>query len=215
MSESEAIKAFLSAPYGGDTHRFFSSLRKGLEDCRLATNRDINTGTKLPGKDHDSWVGALGYLSILDLIGNSLTKADSRGQAEEELNPLVSALQAFSELTLEEISAIYALRCAFAHDFSLYNAHPTKPELTHYFRLFPGTNEPIVQLPQVRWKGACGDRSPDCSTAIGLTLLGDLVEDIFLNLQELGKNGCLTIKLPGGAEELSNRYGVMQILQKA
>ena len=42
-----------------------------------------------------------------------------------------------------------------------------------------------------------------------------LVEDIFLNLQELGKNGCLKIKLPGGAEDLSNRYSVMQILQKA
>ena len=62
------------------------------------------------------WGHLVIFLSLISSV-TAFTKADSRGQAEEELNPLVSALQAFSELTLEEISAIYALRCAFAATF--------------------------------------------------------------------------------------------------
>jgi hypothetical protein len=212
-SELDAIESFLRAPYGGETHRFLSSLQKGLEDCRLATNRNVSTGAKLSGGNHDSWVGALGYLSILDLIGNCLTKEDSKNQVDDEFNPLVSALQTFSELPQAEISAIYALRCAFAHDFSLYNFHPRKPELTHYFRLFPGIDGPVVQLPTVRWEGDYRNRPPERATAIGLTLLGDLVENIVLDLQELGRDEKLRIKLSGGAEELSDRYSVMQILE--
>jgi hypothetical protein len=73
VNESAAITSFLSAPTGGEI-QFFSSLYKGLVDCRSATNRDIRTGENLPTEEHDSWVGALGYFALLDLIGTCLTR---------------------------------------------------------------------------------------------------------------------------------------------
>jgi hypothetical protein len=113
VNESAAITSFLSAPTGGEI-QFFSSLYKGLVDCRSATNRDLGTGEKLPTEKHDSWVGALGYLSLLDLIGTCLTRKGSGKEPTEEIMPFIHALETFGGLTREEISVLYALRCAFS-----------------------------------------------------------------------------------------------------
>ena len=70
LSRDAAIGAHFAEPSSGAPHIFFSALRKGLEDCRRATNRDVKTGRRLDSGNHDSWVGALGYLALLDQIGN-------------------------------------------------------------------------------------------------------------------------------------------------
>lgn len=209
VDKSEVITYFLSAPTGSEI-QFISSLYKGLVDCRSATNRDLETGEKLPSKDHDSWVGALGYLSLLDLVGTCFTKKGLKQQPADEIAPFINALKAFGGLTRDEISALYALRCAFAHDFSLYNIHPKKPELTHYFQLLVDTDAPLVQSAKKPWDGNYRHTPLECATAVGLSRIGDLVEDIYVTLKQLAKSRDLEILLPGGAMELNDRYGVMK-----
>lgn len=210
-----AIKAhLLTKPDTGDATTFLSSLNKGLHDCRKATDRDLSTGQRLDPGEHDSWVGALGYLALLDHIGTCFTRVDrhSAGQSHED-NPIVSALRAFSDLEGDEVTALYALRCAFAHDFSLCNAHESKPELRHCFRLLPDVDEPLVTMPKKRWDGDYSNRPPECWTSVGLTLLGDLVEDICAQLPQLHRDGKLKLKLKGGADELYHRYTVRKAVK--
>jgi hypothetical protein len=209
VDASEAISRFLSSPTG-DNVQFFSSLYKGLADCRSATNRDLETGERIPGKDHDSWVGALGYLSLLELIGTCFIRKGLDQQTPEEIIPFIHALETFGGITKEEISALYALRCAFAHDFSLYNVHPTKPELTHYFQLLVDADIPLLQTAKKPWDGDYRRTPQECATVVGLPRIGDLVENIYISLQQLAKSGGLEIRLSGGARELSDRYGVMK-----
>jgi hypothetical protein len=214
VNDSAAITSFLSAPTGGEI-QFFSSLYKGLVDCRSATNRDLGTGDKLPSEEHDSWVGALGYLSLLDLIGTCLTRKGSGQETTEEITPFIHALETFGELTRGEISVLYALRCAFAHDFSLYNVHPSKPELTHYFQLRVDPESPLVLSAQKQWDGDYRRTTPEFATAVGLVRVGDLVEGIYANLQRLSESRDLKIRLPGGIQELKDRYSVMKISKSA
>jgi len=209
VDESEAISYFLSAP-SGDKLQFFSSLYKGLVDCRAATNRDIETGEKIPSKDYDSWVGALGYLSLIELIGTCFTKKDLSQQPSDKATPFIHALETFGGLTREEISALYALRCAFAHDFSLYNVHRSNPDLTHYFQLLVDVDAPLLQSARKPWDGDYRRTPQECATLVGLPRIGDLVEDIYASLQRLAKSGDLEIRLTGGAMELTDRYGVMK-----
>jgi hypothetical protein len=214
VNDSAAITSFLSAPTGGEI-QFFSSLYKGLVDCRSATNRDLGTGDKLPSEEHDSWVGALGYLSLLDLIGTCLTRKGSGQETTEEITPFIHALETFGELTRGEISVLYALRCAFAHDFSLYNVHPSKPELTHYFQLRVDPESPLVLSAQKQWDGDYRRTTPEFATAVGLVRVGDLVEGIYANLQRLSESRDLKIRLPGGIQELKDRYSIMKISKSA
>ena len=215
LSPDAAIEAHFAKPSRGAPRVFFSALRKGLEDCRGATNRDIKTGRRLGSGEHDSWVGALGYFALLDQIGNCFSLVAHRAGRPNGENAIVSALCTFSSLGDKEISALYALRCAFAHDFSLFNKHPANPDLTHCFHLFPEPEGALVTLPKIPWNGEFANRPQECWTAVGLTLLGDLVEDICVRLWQLHKEHKLKIKLAGGADELNHRYGVMKTVKAA
>lgn len=214
MSDFDAIASFLSPPRG-DEVQFLSSLFKGVFDCRAATNRYLDSGEKIPEADHDSWVGALGYLSLLDLIGTCLARKGFRTNPNTDTSPFVNALKAFTDLQSDQISALYALRCAFAHDFSLFNVHKDKkPELTHYFQLLVESDAPLVQPALKSWGGDYRQTPLECATAIGLTRVGDLVEEIYANLKVLAQKGEIEIRLSGGAEELSNRYSVMKTVRR-
>lgn len=213
MNTKQAIEKFLTAPSDGNV-QFFSTLYKGLVDCRSATNRDMQTGKKLADKEHDSWVGALGYLALLDLIGTCLTRGGRNVTALGEGNPFVHALEVFTDLKTGEIAALYALRCAFAHDFSLYNIHPSKPELTHYFNLLIDADAPLVRPATTPWLGNYKHRPPECATAVGLTRIGDLVEGVYADLLRLARHDELTIRLEGGPEELDDRYSLMKNLKQ-
>jgi hypothetical protein len=164
----------------------------------------------LPGREHDSWVGALGYLALLDQIGTCFVRKGRPDRSTSASNPIVSALQQFTELADDEIAALYALRCAFAHDFSLFNVHPSRPELTHCFHLFAESKGALVKLPKTPWNGDYSRRSPECRTSIGLTLLGDMVEGICGRLLEMARTGALLIKLDRGPDELDERYSLMK-----
>lgn len=120
---------------------------------------------------------------------------------------LFKALKLFTLLNDDKIDAIYALRCSFAHDYSLFNI-PTngKPSLFHYFQVHQGENGEVVYLPEVRWDGNHQNQTPQNLTKVNLELLGDLVEGICTNLKNLAEKDELEIMLTDGSDELIYRY---------
>jgi hypothetical protein len=177
-----------------------SCLTKALREARHITGRNKSTGLPDPENtfgDLGNWSGAMCYMTILDQIGKcyrpkSKTKC-TRG------SPIVIALTYFSSLSSDEISAIYALRCAFFHDFSLYNKHDN-PKLQHTFAVENHPTNPVVILPKSNWDGKMSSRTSDNNTHVNLRKFGDLVEEIYENLISLETKTELILELPGGDE---------------
>jgi hypothetical protein len=111
-------------------------------------------------------------------------------------------------LSHEKISALYALRCALAHDYTLYNI-PKKLErvnLIHHFGVC-GAGSPFVTLPKTRWDmNLKGYVSSDEETWINLEKVQDLVEAMYRKLRSLAKTNDLEVNLEGGPEALSKHY---------
>jgi hypothetical protein len=173
-----------------------------LNDARAATKRDRD-GEKLPGKKHGSWLGALGYMALLDQIGKCF-----RPQRKDtvEGNSIHKALTYFTTLGSADIEALYALRCAFAHDYSLINVNPNNGHLTHRFHVWDGPSGSVVTLPKVPWDGNFETKSAENVTSVNLEKLGDLVEEICLMLRSLAEAKELELELRGGPDELMHRY---------
>jgi hypothetical protein len=127
-----------------------SSLEASLRNCRDATHRDAN-GNVPPGADAGSWLGAIGYLALLDQIGGAVinlhpSRKPSGGSCVER------ALAHFTDVTGDEAICLYALRNSLAHDFSLVNVPPAtmgalrRRKLTRLFTLTRGAPE-LIQWP--------------------------------------------------------------------
>jgi hypothetical protein len=185
----------------------FSGFAAALRDARKVTGRNINTGDKLSGVLHGSWLGALGYMTLLDQIGKCF-KPKSKPVISDG-SAIFKALRYFTNLSEDEINAIYALRNAFAHDFSLYNRHPGgNQNFTHRFMVITGTNGPLVKLPKLGWDGDYNNMIEDNCTVINLELFGDLMESICNDIFVLANSRQLEIMLSGGADELISRYSI-------
>ena len=204
-TEEAAISSHLASITKTKDITLFSGFMAALRDARKFTKRDQDTGHKLHGDDcgnFGSWLGAVGYLILLDQIGGCFKPKSAKNI---DGNQIIKALRYFTELSLLEAKAIYALRCAFAHDFSLLNIHD-KPGLTHIFTANQGTTSPVVTLPIVPWDGNILNMYPENVTRINLEALGDLVENIYVKLIELSNSSDLKIELKGGPQELHIRY---------
>ncbi len=203
MSEAAAIAQHLQLHVAKGGTLYFSGFMHALAEARRATSRDVASGRKLPeshGK-HGSWLGAVGYFALLDQIGKCFRPRGSRRVAGK---PIAQALRHFSDLSAAEIDALYALRCAFAHDYSLINVH-AKQSLQHAFIVGQGTGC-VVALPSKSWNGDLTARDRSCTTQVSLEAVGDLVEDVVGRLRDAASRGKLEVALPGGADELVHRY---------
>jgi len=194
----------------------FSSLVAVLKDAREVTGRDLQSGER--GKDTEklgSWLGAGGYLTVLDQLGKSY-RPKSTDKILTPKTSIIRALKYFTKLTEAEIDALYALRCAFIHDYSLFNidTRNRKDAYTHHFTVSGVGYEKngIVKLPRAKWDGNQNNKTISNQTVINLPLLGDLVEGIYQTIVELFKAGELEIELAGGHRELVSRY-IMFIFQ--
>ena len=172
-----------------------------IRDAREFTGRVPDTGAKLPGGNHGCWLGALGYMALLDQVGSCLKP---KGKSVPG-NAISKVLSYFSTLGQPEIDAIYALRCAFAHDYSLANVNSGQ-SLQHVFAVCVGDNIPLVQFPKISWSGVYSAVSGDNLTTINLEALGDLVELVCQNILALAESNNLEIALAGGIDELLGRY---------
>lgn len=187
----------------------FSSLVAVLRDAREITGRDLENGKRMESPPHgrlDSWLGASGYLTLLDQIGKCY-----RPKNKEKIrnsNNIYKALKYFTHLKEDEIKSIYALRCAFSHDYSLFNIgrKGANDKLTQHFTVTGEGYTRLISLPKKQWNGKHLDKSLENFTTINLPLLGDLVEGIYNCLVEYFNTDELEVDLEGGYMELKNRY---------
>ena len=179
------------------TTSFFAA----LGDARSATGRDDNGAIEDEPRS-GSWLGAIGYMALLDQIGKSIKPANM--PRSEDREGLVLALHHWTDLDEPSIQALYALRCALAHDFSLYNQGRTDRQ--HLFALDRQDSGSVVRFPITRWTGNFMETSNDMRTWVSLRLFGDLVERVVASVRSAVATNQVEITLEGGAQELFARY---------
>lgn len=215
-SDDDTISAFLTYHRRPTGTYWGSSLIGVLRDARAATGRYLASGeVGLKPERSGSWLGAVGYMVMLDQIGECYRPANA-GPLPKGTPDFIRALTYFAEdMPDPERQALYALRCCFVHDYSLVNI-PTagnaeiKAQRQHHFLLGDDPAPcPVVQLPAERWGGDLGYRPRRMATRVSLRRLGDLAESVYARLLDLHERRELRIALPGGAAELRARYAFM------
>jgi len=208
MTDKESIKLHLTNSYIESkdvTH--FSGFCGALKDARKMTGRNIETGEKDNSNSFGhlgSWLGTIGYLSLLDQIGGCFKRVNGP-IIQANKSGIIKALKNFSSLSDDEIDAIYALRNSFAHDYSLQNIG-SRTGLIHHFLVDNSSTNPAIILPQQNWDGLIANKTYKNTTYINLQKLGDLVEELIMNLNQLVDNSEVEIILAGGKNELIARY---------
>lgn len=203
--QNALLQHLASEPVTVEGHTVFSGFTAALRDARGATGRDSATGIIVNPEHTCSWLGAVGYLILLDQIGTCFKPA---GTGDVEGNTINRALYYFTDLPETDRIALYALRCAFAHDYSLVNEHPRSNERTHHFMILSDPNFPVVKHPPQPWNGDYALREQSNATIVNVRELGELLERIYRELVDLAKAGNLQVILPGGLTELTSRYGI-------
>jgi len=95
--------------------KYQSSLIAILGDARGAADRN-QEGRVKPNRRSQSWLGATGYLILLDQVGKTFKV---NGAPDTFDHPIGLAISHFTPIQHEAtIEALYALRCALAHDYS-------------------------------------------------------------------------------------------------
>ena len=171
MPENDAIYSHLTNISQQQNIIYFSGFVAALRDARKFTKRSQDTGQKLVDDNcgnHGSWLGAIGYLSLLDQIGKCFKP---RATLAINDNSISKALKYYTNLSNQEIDAIYALRNAFAHDYSLFNINNNNPSYTHHFTVIQ-SGRTIVRLPLNQWNGIHLNRTNNNLTIINLEILG-------------------------------------------
>ncbi len=204
MDACKALKMYLFSDAKLAVIRRKSSFKAALCDARKTTRRQSNGNTK-SGINHGNWLGAIGYMTLLDQIGNCLKPA-GKPQSKYKTG-LKRALDYFSDLPETEINALYALRCSFAHDYSLINIdnhydekNKHKDKLSHRFHV--GISGKIVSLPHQKWDRNFKNISN--VTYVNLAAFGDLVEQICHKIKKKYQEGKLELSLP--IEEFMEKY---------
>jgi hypothetical protein len=205
MPENEALKLFFFGAANNDAGvTVESGFRHALKEARIATGRDLDKGTKSNPNLHGSWIGAIGYFTLLDQISDCFRP---KGAPLPQNKDIRAALEHFTSLDAPKRDALYALRNAFTHDYSLYNINRNQPSLTHHFAVSRGAGVgDVVILPATGWDGDYMNRGPDTRTTVHLAVFGDLVEDVVAKILSLHTAGNLEIALKDGSDELVCRY---------
>lgn len=178
-----------------------------LRDARGAARRDVGSG--LPAfPDHStSWLGTVGYMILLDQLGSVLkpkgTKTTDR--------PFADALAGFADpLEVDDVEALYALRCCLVHDYSLVHAGKNAKPPRH-FNLWSNDTAPLVEHPDVPWDGqvipiVVNERVYSTTTFVNTRAFADLVESLVENARAKAAAGELEIALPDGRDGIVFRY---------
>jgi hypothetical protein len=193
----------------GLLHR--SSFHALLTEARWATGRDEQTGALIAHKQGRRLIGTTAYLMLLDQIGSSFEPLKPR-KLSVGVNSFLRALAHFSAIQDErERKALYALRNAFAHDYSLFNRNKNDLELQHAFHLSVNSYDPAVRLPSCPWDGhypPFPEAIPHRQiTEVNLQAVGDVVEGVVTEVRDLHAGGQLNLRpsLP----EFEMRYGMV------
>lgn len=207
LTEKEIISLHLHLLEAHDEKTtVFSSLTAALRDARLNTGRDLETGKDISTESSKlgNWSGAICYMIILDQLGKCYKPKGKL--AYSNLNSFTRCLKYYTHLSDAEVDALYALRNAFAHDYSISNSDAKHDSLRHHFTLLGERASKFIVLPSKPWGGFPDQKTPENVTYISLPYLGDLVEEIWKVLLEINQRNELEIILKGGAKEIQTRY---------
>lgn len=187
-----------------------STFSAAARDARRATGRDVITGIIERQDPAAGWLGTLGYLILLDQVGGCFAPRTLPRPAPLP-NAFARALTYFAPaVTDTDIVTMYALRCAFAHDYALTNRHKNDRRLTHRFLIVDDPTAPLFEYPAVPWTGRYEDRQRSNQTRVNLQAVGDVTESVVASIAGLLKADDLVIVLPGGMDELLARFTLQQ-----
>lgn len=160
-----------------------SSFEAGYSDARYAAESGI------------VWLAAVGHLAFLDQVGTALRRTDVVASGPSSVE---CALELFGTVDARTGAAIYALRCALAHDYSLVNmaekvSNPSRREaLRHAFVLRGHGGLSVVEFPSEPWDG---DPQHVAQTFVDLRLLALLVADVRDQILQLQQQGLLQLAI--------------------
>jgi hypothetical protein len=195
---------------------FVSSFRVALREARTLTGREEESGVhkgsvgeRIPPTD---WSGALVYLILLELIGSTLRPQGRRASSNDKKRrkpteqPVARALRYFANpvMTPRQRGALVALRNSFAHNFGLINRGRDRQ---HRFWLVNDEGEPLIKFPARRWNGKYGSASLGGPTIVNLRALGDLVEDVVVQVERAAQAKELRLASGVTVDELGTAYG--------
>jgi hypothetical protein len=174
-----------------------STLEASLKSCRHFTNRDED-GAVRAGAPTGDWLGAIGYLTLLDQIGGSVERMNPpRTPSGRSL--VERAIADFCiGVSDEEAICLYALRNSLAHNFSLVNypvgvniSENTRQKMTRLFTLTQGTSQ-LIEWPKIKWN----PRRPNSggATIVDLQRVGDCVEEGVKEMRRAYVEGGLRIR---------------------
>jgi hypothetical protein len=202
---SDAIKRHLTDAKPVNGIKYQSSLTAILGDARGAANRD-ERGRVKPGHTSQSWLAATGYLIMLDQVGKTFS---IDGRPDRFNNPVGNAIDHFSPVRdAGTIEALWGLRNALAHDYSLFNKNPNgpKPGREHAFNFTADTASPLVEFPAVPWNRVYKQPAADQVTVVNLRKVGDLAETVFSSVCNSFRRGTLRLRM--SLDEFEWRYGM-------
>jgi hypothetical protein len=210
----EVIGRHLSpAPLPLDAHgyRRQSNFQALLGEARWAADRDRNSGLVIEPSRSQRWLGATAYLMLVDQIGDAFkpTASTEPANPDERQGPdFIWALEYFSSVSLDtDRNALYALRCAFAHEYALFNPS-SRAKYRHMFNLRADPVSPLVEGPQVPWDGSFSVPMPsEQVTIVNLRKIGDVVEEMVATLRRMHAARQLTSRRP--IVEFLVRYGMV------
>lgn len=187
-------------PKGGPPIKIRSTLEANLGNCRAFTHRD-GIGNVAEGRGAGDWLGAIGYLTLLDQVGGSVKVRKPLRQPYGK-SGVLQALADFSNLPEEDSLCLYALRNSLAHNFSLVNVPPEdarigkkkRRKMTHLFTLTEGTTQ-LIHWSSRKWNPRQANGTE--ATTVDLRLLGDLVEEVIANMNRTYALGQLRIRTDG------------------
>jgi hypothetical protein len=166
------------SPFGGRHVRVRSSLEALLTDAHRATGRD-DEGDVIDAGRLGTWLGAMGYLALIDQVGKTVRWTDRAGVGRTDFEAILSQ----AGVSAADAAALYALRNAMVHSYGLANEHARRPELQHFFQLNIWGGSPLVEHPARPWSGDPNDVA-DQTTTVSLEAVGNLGEVLVLDLAE-------------------------------
>lgn len=193
-------------PYSENSvsHLTPSSFWLVLRDARVASGRDPRSGERVTMQPATMWLGAVGYLILLDQIGSALRRPSRPSTG----HPIIRALAMFSDVLPNDRRVLYALRCALAHDYSLVNVGSAGD---HLFRLEWDEMLPLVRMPPSPWTGEYSelqgvpDRRPG-DTMVNLLALTEVSESVVQTVFKAHAENDLVMAVTG--TEAAHRYFV-------
>lgn len=220
-----ALNAYLSArttdPSGQVYESSFAAL---LRDARGATARDASTGSLAPAEAYRgrSWLGALGYLCLLDQIGSAVRPKRGPTLPIKQSRPpaFLRCLERFAPdlvVSPSDRSALYGLRCALAQDYSLMNIGgdgrvrgKAAADKTHAFNFTCDDTSPLVLHARTPWRRSTWLPRERHTTVVNLYKVGNLAEEVVARVRRMHRAGRLRIndEYVRSPRELVVRYGL-------